>query len=244
MIRDIHPAFRPPKTNLTLWRYMDLAKLLSLLESQTLYFSRTDQFDDPYEGRLSKGLVEMLRRMDPQPPGQPGMVDQFIESMEFHRRSMFISCWCSKEHESAAMWKLYLQSPEGIAIRTDHQSLANAMQPSPLSIGTTLVQYADYEEASMPFGNIFFPFVFKRASFSHEEELRAIIWGLEDVNRSLITEDSKHVSVPINPSQLIKAIHVSPWAPKWFGELVSSLARRYSLNCEVVNSSLYDRPTY
>lgn len=50
-------------------------------------------------------------------------VDQLLQGMEQQRHEMFIDCWCASEHESAAMWSLYRQSAEGVAIRTDHDSL-------------------------------------------------------------------------------------------------------------------------
>src|SRR5687768_14667395 len=33
-----------------LWRYMDLAKFLHLLEDRTLFFARADRLGDPFEG--------------------------------------------------------------------------------------------------------------------------------------------------------------------------------------------------
>lgn len=33
-----------------LWRYMDLAKFLALLEDRALYFARADKLGDPFEG--------------------------------------------------------------------------------------------------------------------------------------------------------------------------------------------------
>ena len=35
-----------------------------------------------------------------------------------------VNCWHINEHESAAMWDLYLKSNEGIAIQSTYQKLA------------------------------------------------------------------------------------------------------------------------
>jgi hypothetical protein len=244
MIHTGHPAFHPPDRSCTLWRYMDLAKLLSLLEARSLYFPRSDTFEDPYEGTLSKAIVDAVRTQEKEGHLPAGMMDQYLKNLEDRRREMYISCWFASEHESAAMWKLYLQAPQGVAIRTTHDALVSALTPSPLSMGTTLVQYVDYRAAPIPIGNIFFPFVFKRISFEHERELRALIWALEDKNRPHIPNGALGAAVAIDPTVLISAIHVSPAAPKWFGELVTSLVRRYGLTCSVIHSSLYERPIY
>lgn len=45
-----------PRSSAKLWRYMDLAKFLSLLDESSLYFTRIDHFNDPYEGAL--GVLE------------------------------------------------------------------------------------------------------------------------------------------------------------------------------------------
>jgi hypothetical protein len=61
MIANDHESFFPPKENCALWRYVDLTKLLSLLETRALHFTRADQLDDPYEGMPSHAVVQLLR---------------------------------------------------------------------------------------------------------------------------------------------------------------------------------------
>ncbi|MCF6159044.1 MAG: hypothetical protein E3K32_10850 [wastewater metagenome] len=244
MLNNEHECFFPPTVNCTLWRYMDLTKLLSLLENRSLFFPRADQLNDPYEGAWSRAGVALLR--DPGTSGgvPPEAVDQLLKATEDLRRNTFISCWFAREHESAAMWKLYLQSPEGVAIRTDHDTLGTALERSPLVVRTTMVKYVDYDKVPIPFRNALFPFVHKRLSFEHETELRAIIWSLEDVNNTQIPKGATGVMVDIIPEELIKSVYVSPTAPKWFGHLVEQILRRYGLSTQVVRSSLYDRPSY
>lgn len=243
LMRD-HEAFFPPSENRKIWRYIDFTKLISLLETQKLFFARADQFEDPYEGAWSEAGVRLLR--DPEKNGglKPPDVEKLIAYSGVQQKQMFISCWYANEHESAAMWKLYLKSNEGVAIRTDYNTLREILEVAPLNVGISMVQYIDYENTPISFRNGFFPFVHKRLSFAHENELRAVIWKSDHINEQQITTDSTTVSVDVSPAQLIKAIHVSPTAPRWFGELVVEVARRYSLQVPVVRSHLYDRPTF
>ena len=244
MLDNEHEAVFPPASNCTLWRYMDLTKLLSLLENRRLYFPRADCFEDPFEGALSRASVDFIR--DPSTNGglPEHAIEQFIMHAEEQKKKMYISCWNSSDHESAAMWKLYLQSNEGVAIRTDHDSLCDALEKSDLRIRTTMVHYVDYDKQVIPMGNLLFPYVCKRLSFSHENELRAIIWSLEDVNKDKISDIASSVEIENEPEKLIKSVHVSPTAPNWFGNLVAQLIVRYSLDVPVERSSLYDRPAY
>ncbi len=244
MLEKEHNAFSPPETNCTLWRYMDLTKLLSLLESQQLFFPRADMFDDPYDGVWSRAGVNLIRDPKHNNGLPPDAVEKLISHTSQLRKEMFISCWHMSEHESAAMWKLYLQSSEGIAIRSDHDALCSALEQSIYIAGTTVVRYIDYDSVPIPFGNLFFPFVHKRLSFSHEQELRAIIWIGADNNKPQIQAGATSVTIDVVPDEFIKAIHVSPTAPKWFGELIKQLVDRYNLTVPVEVSDLYDRPSY
>ena len=244
MIDNNHEAFSPPLENLALWRYTDLSKLLSLLEHESLHFTRADQFEDPYEGRISDAMVRLLREHEGQESFPVGMANRVLDGIELFRSQIFVNCWCALQHESAAMWKLYLDGPHGVAIKSDHDALVKVLEPTPLRIRTSLINYVDYQTTPISTRNMFFPFLCKRLSFAHESELRVVIWSLEDVNQSQIAREALQLEVRINIRELIQAIHVSPWAPEWYGELVERLIRRYGLSCPVVRSPLYSRPAY
>ncbi len=52
----------PPDGTL-LWRYLDFAKFMHLLESRSLWFPRTDQFEDPLEGTFTDAEIEHLQSL-------------------------------------------------------------------------------------------------------------------------------------------------------------------------------------
>jgi hypothetical protein len=227
---------------------MDLTKLLSLLETRSLHFTRADSFEDPYEGTWPPGMIEALRGWLNPPPRRPSIpyddAHFLIDDAEQQRKQMYVNCWSASEYESAALWKLYLQSHEGVAIKTDHDTLVSELHNSSFVVRTSMVKYLDYTDQVMPTLNGFVPVLRKRLSFAHENELRAIVWSGEGANSPLVSGEPPSIEVPITPSTLIKAIHVSPQAPKWFGKLVEQLATRYTLGVPIVRSGLYDRPVY
>jgi hypothetical protein len=246
-MRD-HEALFPLNENRTIWRYLDFTKFVSLLETQQLYFPRADQFEDPYEGTWSSAGVRWLRNSQ-QNGGSPPYAfaradEKLISCTDQMRKEMFISCWTASEHESAAMWKLYLKSNEGVAIRSDSNTLGTVLERSSLAIGISMVQYIDYDNTVISFRNSFFPFVHKRLSFAHESELRAIIWAILDVNQPQIQDGATSVSVEVAVEELVKSVRVSPTAPTWFGQLVEQVAQRYGLTAPVDRSTLYDRPLF
>jgi hypothetical protein len=63
-----HPEFEEPADGATIWRYMDLVKLTSLLDTRALYFTQVKRFRDPYEdtysGATCNGLDHELRRRE------------------------------------------------------------------------------------------------------------------------------------------------------------------------------------
>jgi hypothetical protein len=61
---DYHPSFRQPKDpSVLVWRYMDLAKLLSLLSLQKLYLRRLDLLPDKYEGVYPRRVRQVLAKV-------------------------------------------------------------------------------------------------------------------------------------------------------------------------------------
>lgn len=227
---------------------MDLTKLLAMLEGGELRFSRVDLFDDPYEATWPSGMIDALdERM-----GGPAEIQgrrirpaQFlIDLAKQDLNSTFVSCWCESDYESAALWKLYLQSSEGVAIRTEFGVIRAELQSSALHIFASRVKYIDFTTREVPNLNGLVPVVRKRKSFSHEQEVRAVIWTGSSHNAELTEHGMSSISVSVHPANLIKAVHISPTAPSWFGKLVQQLMMRYSLDVPVVRSTLYDRPVY
>jgi hypothetical protein len=54
MTAQNHPALGLPRDpTVKIWRYMDRAKLESLLQTQSLYFHRADKFQDIHEGQFT-----------------------------------------------------------------------------------------------------------------------------------------------------------------------------------------------
>jgi hypothetical protein len=202
-----HPRFQPPASqNATIWRYMDLAKFLSLLQTGALFFVRVDKLadDDPFEGYYNSADIQIeklafgdtpeeWRKRNSIPDEQTFNVairnqNWIRELVKAERETTFVNSWHAQQYESAAMWRLYVRSQEGIAIQTTYERLVQSFeQYEDFEIHVGMVNYIDYKTESIPFGNVLSPFMFKRKSFEHERELRALIWT---------SEHGKNVSSP------------------------------------------------
>lgn len=231
-----------PDENAKIWRYMDFTKFVNLLERKTLFFSRADKLGDPFEGSFSRFNVKMRPAKYKQ---QPEILSRLSKLFERFREYTLVNCWCISEYELNAMWRIYLQSNEGIAIQSRFsllkESLADAREDS-IFIGK--VHYIDYNRDLMQEDNSLDAFFYKRQSFAFENELRAVTQALdaEALNKPPPFEFGKYISV--NLDTLIEKVYVSPTASSWFSELVKAVAERYQLGKDIVLSTLSERPVY
>jgi hypothetical protein len=175
-----HPDFDTPSDHVSLWRYMDIARFLSLLHSNALNFTRVVQLavDDPWEGVLPVGLRNQAAKL-----GIEKDVEPFYE---LTKSSAVVSCWHQNESESIAMWRLYTTGDEGVAIQTSVGHLKAALSEAPWSVVIGRVQYIDHgsgDEVVSRALNVLEPLFRKRLSFEHEREVRAVISEPDEPDR-------------------------------------------------------------
>ena len=117
------------------------------------------------------------------------------------------------------------------------------------------VMYANYQTDLLPTDNSFWPFFFKRHSFEHERELRAVILDVPLAPASDEADEMEFIAdltlpspvgkpVPVDLSTLMERVYVSPGATEWFRELVQSVCANYGLSVVVEPSALTGSPVY
>jgi len=249
--------FESPNPEDKLWRYMDIAKFISMLSTSSLYFAPASSFDDPFEG--AKGTVDrentwndyyldFFRYAIKTAPGisqadssgeklentAQRLLRELAQSGINDRKNTCISCWHCNDFESEAMWKLYsANASNAVAIQTTYQQLYQALGEDPyVDIGK--VKYIDYKKNFSGIG--FSAFWYKRKSFEHEREVRALIRNYENSGKGILH--------PVNLNTLVQNIYVSPYAPEWFAEVVRNVVSKYDLNKPVLYSTMADQPFY
>lgn len=246
-----HPVFeKPDDENIKIWRYLDFTKFVSLLDKQSLFFTRADRLPDPFEGSYSKVNIELRPVIYKDIPKDSfdNMQRQFQIFSKEIRKFTIISSWHMNEYESAAMWKLYLKTHEGVAVQSTFRRLTESFhnyEEDDVFIGK--VKYIDYQTEWLPEGNSFYPFLHKRKSFEHERELRAIIQKFPTKDDKIdLTQEIFDVGayIAVDLEILLEKIFVSPTAPKWFTDVVNSIMSKYNLKKEVIQSSLTGGPVY
>ena len=145
-----HPSFpQPARRDCTVWRYLDFAKLVAMLEGGSLHFARVDQMSDPFEGSLSRAEYERWQSVARAAEAHPGSVPEYWRGRYFDvlmlnarraRQSMYVNCWHQSEIESEAMWRLYARSGYAIALRSTYAKLVGVL-PAKIHDGCLVLQF-------------------------------------------------------------------------------------------------------
>lgn len=216
--RLAHPCFpQPEQTEVKVWRYMTLAKLVSLIQKRSLFLSRLDQLADPYEGSTTKRTAAGIDAFFEQ-IGSKNRYETLGELYRKAREQTYVSCWHASENESEAMWKLYGGSG-GIAIQTTYAKLVESITDEH-NVYIGLVRYIDYDKASFPDANAFHPVMHKRTSFAHEHEVRLVwYWGSPPEP----DKTPSHLTIPWNIESYCERVYVDPYAPDYYFEAVQAV---------------------
>ncbi len=237
-----------------LWRYMDLAKFLDLLENKALFFARADHLGDPFEGasgvadresEWDKFYLEFFSQVVRNPPsGEPlsdsdveaqaaRLLRQMRENAAADRRNTFVSCWHANDCESEALWRLYCPpNSTGVALETTAERLISALGDSDIELGQ--VQYVDFRRS---FAGLHDRIFWKRSSLRHEAEVRAVFkqrFGKESVGTSRLIDIEK----------LCVSVVPSPFAADWLFPLIKSVTERYGLDLHITKSELLAQPFF
>ena len=216
----------------TLWRYMDFTRFVSLFLDESLYFCRVDQLGDPFEGNISTIEYDLL--MEDRGSEWEKYRENIFEIYRKSRKNIYVNCWHSNANESAAMWSLYSTQHDGIAIRTDFQSLRDSIGKEQHVFYDDIV-YRDYSELPRV-DEIKLPHLSKKIEFEHEREIRAYKYG---GNPKI-----KGMPIPVDIGVLVKEVVVAPYAKQWLTSLVEVIVSMAKSGASVHNSQLANAPEF
>jgi hypothetical protein len=239
-----HEKTTVPPLDTVIWRYVDLAKFMSMLESRSLYFTSIAVLarEDQWEGVFHRELREMWREV--------AGTDNLESSRQYLMERAFVNCWYMSEHESDAMWKVYSQGSRNVAIRSTFGKLRDTLGSCAEPIHVGQVEYIDrgsYDyktkmvdaSAGAVVLNITPVLLWKRPSYSHERELRTFYYTGSPAR------GPKTPGMPmfVDLNLLFDEIRVSPRSEPWFRELVEQIMSRYGFgHVPVRRSSMDDDP--
>ena len=236
-----HYGFHTPNKETIVWRYINFTKFVDLITSSRLFFCRSDNFEDPFEG------VFRLKDYDK----TKDMFDTQILTKKFY----FLNCWHINEHQSDAMWKIFLNTNNGIAIKSTVGNIIKSVEGTKDEVNISRVYYRDFDKVT--FDDLMFEpqnrlfggrggsvsqYNYKRISFEHEKELRLFYVDMpipHTIKGGIPREPLTHKHIEVNLKELIQEIVIAPFADNWFQEMVERLLKKMDLNFKIIKSDLY-----
>lgn len=225
-----HPSFRQPAdATILAWRYLDFPKLVSLITSRKLFFTRLDNLPDKFEGTFPPKNVQatvrlMLEGLTPAPPAKAAMnvARQVSAAQMTLRKKLYVNCWRLGDFESEAMWRIYCPHGPGVAVILQYQKLRDSLVDQSQYIG--LVKYIDSQSETVGLGNAFNAAMHKRREFSHENEARIVYPLTFDGDRDEPSPDFVTFTWPVE--ECVEQILVSPYAEPWHVRLIYETVER------------------
>lgn len=262
-VMEEHDTFNTPPDEQVIWRYMSFSKFMSLISSESLWFARADtlQASDPMEGRVPEAQVEAnikhLRLLNLAPmtdkegriifsPQQRAEQDAVMHMRReyFERYKTYINCWHISDVENFAMWRIYGEESNSLAIKSTVGDLRKALGESDnYRIFAGAMNYVDYSDPAIfkePMPNGFSKYLNKSQYYEYEKELRLIYWDIGDVSDLIPNEVKYHiepdesdvkeiptgVKVPIDFKQLVNEVILGPDCEPWFIEMLQGLNKQ------------------
>jgi hypothetical protein len=241
----LYTDYEIPEDDSVIWRFLDLAKFISLLKDKALFMTRADKFEDQFEGavcalkdseKYDEALHEYYSDMLECKVVPEKLIEDEHKANQLLRMNSYINCWYEGKHESMAMWRLYASGKEtkGVAIKTTVGQLRKAIGRE-VEIGR--IDYIDY---SKEWPNVNEALWRKRLSFEYEHEVRIRITP----KTGLSYKPDEFLMLQVDLNELIEAVYVSPMSESWFKDVVADVLARYGLEKPVFHSGLDEVGAY
>lgn len=216
MTYERHPDLITPPDDTVLWRYMDFARFIQMIERQTLWFSRLDKFEDPLEGLHTDAELAGIRKHV-----EKKRAEQLITLFREARKNTYVSCWRAGRTESLAMWDLYGKGSGIVAVKSTVGLLKEAVESYDQAVFISKVRYIDWSER-LGLDNVLVACSRKDLSYQHEGEVRAIL-------SDTVRRPQTGIAVPVDTNSLVTEIMVGPREKEWVVQLVEQIKKRYDL---------------
>jgi len=213
----------PDNHDLKIWRYMDLAKFIDLIEKKSLYFSTLNELKDFFEGKYPSSIWNLRSEKE---------FKIKLEEIERKTKTMMtVNCWNLSEDESLGLWSVYVNG-RGIAVESTIGNLINSLHDTSEDIEMGLVRYIDYKIDMIDKKNIYDLVSYKRRLFEFEHEIR-LFFQKEKINKNQIKKKGTYIRVDLK--KLITRIILSPSSQAWYKEVIEDILREHRLTKLIKN---------
>lgn len=166
----------------SLYRFISFESFVDIVQSKQLTFVHPDLYEDPYECYLLKYLKdENNRRRFSAKLAEMGVNGYYHKIIEDAQKTIFTQSWTSLM-ESDALWRIYAHNNSAIRIEVNTDSISQlfGVKAHPINyikefdIEKHLERFVKKMDEGASSYDVILPYIFKRDSFNHEEEVRLI----------------------------------------------------------------------
>jgi hypothetical protein len=249
---SMFPDGLEPDPDAVVWRFMSLWRFQDLITTSELYFRRADLFDDDDEGLPPEDYLPYAG-LHPLDIRDALELNHHRGSLAQDREAFYVSCWCLSAEPTTTMWQQYAK--DGVAVGSCYGLLKRALGSCESTLGAFL-GLVRYGSKHLTGWNVLRFISAKRERFSHEQEVRALLWVPDEFaggNRHFDENNFPHdrpltdpppdrvpegLRCTVDLRSLITEIQVSPWSSDAAFAEVEQLAHEYGPSIPVRWSDL------
>lgn len=235
----------PDNVDAKIWRYLSLEKLERLLSDKSIYFCRSDLFEDKHEGSYTARAKEYRKSFYAE--ASDHWINETMPNININlKKCTYISCWHVNENEDIHMWQSYEQRDKAIAITSKISKIKEFILDTDSVFLLGPVNYIDYKSDLVSEANAFAPFFCKRKEFASEREFRILKEKMVDIDAIIKGEivPPKGCNIPVDVSNLIDNVICSPFSDNTISKNVSQMLAKYGMLDKLSDSSLITDPIY
>lgn len=221
-----------------IYRIINFDRLVRLFQSNKMTFVKPEKWDDPFENFIAKTKIDM----------GSSFLDVGI------RKNPHGTCWTRKS-VSDAIWRIYSHDKKSVRIKSTPEivcrNITKGLQGYPKSklfIGK--VEYLTTNQIKRKAKEftkgvisgdsdkvVAKSLLFKRNSFSHEEEVRVFVIDHDDISTDGV------LNINVDPHEIIQNVLIDSRAPSEIVDVYTDyLKNALHFNGNVGKSNLYDVP--
>ena len=225
-----------------IYRIISFEKLVGIFKSKQMTFVKPDKWDDPFENIIAKTIIKF---------GTGG-------KSSFHelgiRKNSHGTCWTRKS-SSDAIWRIYSHDKRAVRIESTPEVMSRNIskwlknyRKSKLYIGKVdyiankqikqkAIDYARRVRSGELCKAAAESLLYKRESFSHEEEVRVILMDQYDMSKDGV------LNVNVDPHDIIQSVEIDPRASTEIANVYTTyLMNVLKFKGNISKSKLYDVP--
>lgn len=204
-----------PDENQKIWKYMPFDYFMLLLHQKSLYLPKAS-LNIYFEGWIREEDEQYLQRHFEHKgvPDAKSSARIARKKFEEFRQYTFLDCWQKNDIENFAMWKIFGNSNNSIALLSNIGKLKKFYNTVEETIYFNDIDYFKPDQINT-FWNNKYMFFRKPGFFNYEKEVRGIIQG--EAFRNLNNMSLKFSKL----SDIADEIIICPYADSWFFDYIS-----------------------